>query len=739
MEKKIGCYICTGCGINEALNVKTLTATVAKEQKIPLVKNHAMLCSPEGVEMIRNDMTSEGVNTFLIAACSPRVHVETFRFGTPMIERVNLREFAVWGQPDAATDKDAKEDAQALGEDLLRFGCIRVKKMNNPEPFEDPGLSKTILVVGGGYSGMTAAKGAADAGYDVVLVEKAVELGGKVAKMHRLTPANPSLPGKDGLQETGAKALCLAVETHPRIKLYKNARVKQTVGAPGLFDVTIDQAGSDTVERIGSIVVATGYNLYDPNKLGHLGYGASPDVITAWDFEQMAREGRIVRKSDGLPAKRVAFVQCAGSRDKNHLEYCSSTCCTVSMKQALYVIDQYKNEASTCVIYQEIRTPGQLEDFYRKAQNEGVVFVKGDVKQVAANSGGGVKVQVADKLLRGDESMEVDLLVLATGMTPNIDTTDPNVSSNLNLSDEERAKTVLNLDYRQGASLPSLKWGFPDSHYICFPYETRRTGIYVAGPARRPMGAASSATDAMGAALKAIQAVESISRGAAVHPRAGDLSYPSFRKEGCTQCKRCTEECPFGAINEDDKGNPQFNPTRCRRCGTCMGACPQKIISFANYSVDMIGAMIKGCEVPPAEDEKPRILVLACENDAYPALDMAGINRQKLNPYIRVIPVRCLGSVNLVWIADAMSTGYDGVMLLGCRHGDDYQCHFVRGSALAEIRLSKVAETLSRLQLDSARVRLTEINIMDVDRLPGLLDDFVKEVTALGEQPYKPF
>ncbi|MCL6635196.1 MAG: hydrogenase iron-sulfur subunit, partial [Peptococcaceae bacterium] len=158
-----------------------------------------------------------------------------------------------------------------------------------------------------------------------------------------------------------------------------------------------------------------------------------------------------------------------------------------------------------------------------------------------------------------------------------------------------------------------------------------------------------------------------------------------------------------------------------------------------NYSVPMIGNMIKAIEVPEEDEEKPRILVFACENDAYPALDMAGLNRLKYNAWVRIIPVRCLGSLNLVWIADAMSKGIDGVLLMGCKHGDDYQCHFVKGSELAEIRLSKVSETLDRLGLESERVRATEVSIMDYTRIPSILDEFAEKLDELGPNPMKGF
>jgi len=170
-----------------------------------------------------------------------------------------------------------------------------------------------------------------------------------------------------------------------------------------------------------------------------------------------------------------------------------------------------------------------------------------------------------------------------------------------------------------------------------------------------------------------------------------------------------------------------------------MGSCPERIISFNDYSVDIISSMLKAIEVPEEDEEKPRVVAFLCENDAYPALDVAGINRLTYNPYVRVIPVRCLGSINIVWIADALAKGIDGILMIGCVHGDDYQCHFIKGSELAEYRMEKVQETLQRLVLESERIEVWQLSISEYDKLPQIFDDFLETIERVGPNPYKDF
>jgi quinone-modifying oxidoreductase subunit QmoB len=153
----------------------------------------------------------------------------------------------------------------------------------------------------------------------------------------------------------------------------------------------------------------------------------------------------------------------------------------------------------------------------------------------------------------------------------------------------------------------------------------------------------------------------------------------------------------------------------------------------------MIGSMVKAIEVPEDDDDKLRFIVFICENDAYPALDMAAMRRLGISNLVRFIPVRCLGSMNVVWIKDAMSSGIDGAMLLGCQYGDDYQCHFVKGSEIANKRMDNVAESLASLGIEAERVKMTQVAINEYHKIPQIINGFVEEIVELGPNPFKGF
>ncbi len=746
---KLGVFICTGCGIAEALKVDALEG-VAKELGAAACVTHPYLCGAEGVALLHATLAEKEANAALLVACSPRAKVEELRLDPERfaVERVSLREMAVWSH------EPGHEDTQMLAEDLLRMGYARLAKESLPQRLAEP-IERTVLVVGGGVAGLRAASIAADLGHPVVVVENSERLGGWLADIKDLVPEAPPY---DRLHANPVAGLIESLRSNPAVQIHTGASVEGIAGQPGQFKVKLSTGGGEHAFTAGAIVQATGSRPYDASRLAHLGFGASPDVITSRQLDEMLSRGQLRRPSDGKAPSRVAFVQCAGSRDPEHLPYCSADCCATTLRQVATIHATHPG-LETAVIYRDLRAPGQIERFYQAVQDQpGSMFTRGEVSAVRAN--GSLELQLKDSLLGDNVTLQADLVVLATGMIPNSadgeairthrDAVRRAETAESEVQKEEARKVaaqfaahegteILNLTYRQGPDLPVLRYAFPDSHFICFPYETRRTGIYAAGTLRAPMDAAQAAEDGAGAAMKAVQCIAMAERGEAVHPRAGDIGAPSFFLQRCTQCKRCTEECPFGTLNEDEKGTPELNVLRCRRCGICMGACPERIISFPDYSVDAVASMIKAMSVPEEFEEKPRIVALLCENDALPALDAAASRRIRWNQWVRVIPIRCLGSTNIVWIADSLSRGIDGVILIGCKYGDDYQCHYVRGSQLANTRLSNVQETLQRLALEKERIRVVELAHDEFERIPAILDEFAATIEGLGANPLKGF
>lgn len=766
MAEKIGVYF-DKASIGPLLDLDALAERVKNkwDSVCPVIKIEDSLASDKGRKVIEADLKAGTIDAVSICGSSPRYDWDIFDFGPDvLVDRVNLREQCVmaYKNPDGSVPKPGEEPPALLQDmalDYVNMSVVKLQKSTVPEG-EALDVTKRILVIGGGWTGLNAALSAAGAGYEVVLVEKESSLGGYAAKLHKTFPlAYPFTKAQD----TGIDEKIEAVKNNKKITVYTGMTLQKLAGQPGQYTAKLKKGAKEEELAIGSVIVATGWQEIDKKYYEPLGYGKLKNVVTSLEFEEMAKKGELKRPSDGKQPKSVVFLlgiseqlkpfvdkeekarqekmpeseqqSCEAEEEAEveakfepietakHLTYASEITSLTGLKQASYVREQ-AGDAVAYVIYEHMMVPGINELYYKEAQNDlGIMLTKGLVSSVAAGNNDQVIVRVEETLLGGPIEIEADLVVLPTGLVP---------TTALN--------PVLELDYRQGPAFPDLELfdGFADSNYICFPYETRRTGIYAAGAVHQPMTLAKAQVDAQGAALKAIQCLESVNRGVAVHPRSGDLTYPKFNFVRCTQCKRCTEECPFGALDDDEKGTPKPNIARCRRCGTCMGACPERVISFDNYSVGQIGSMITQIKVPDDMDKDgPRVLVLACENDAYPALDMAAQRGLRWSPYVRIIPVRCLGSVNTIWIADAMGKGNDGCLLLGCKYGDDYQCHFVKGSELCNRRMDNIAETLDRLGVELERVRQEQVAIDDYNKIPEIIDKFVDDVIKLGPNPFK--
>ena len=390
-EKKLGVYLCGGCGIAEAAPLDGLEKVAVKEFKAPFCKKHDYLCGEDGLKLIRDDAASGAMNQAVIAACSPRVNQDKFRFDGVQVIRANLREQVAWTQAPGA------DDTAMAAADYVRMAITEARKITVPVPYTEGPFNERILVVGGGLTGLTAAREAAKCGYPVLLVEQSGKLGGHAPNLTKLVPHHA--PYREP-EANNIASLVAAVEAESRIEVRLNTRVTKTSGMPGKFEVELTENGTTAAGTVGAIVLATGWTPYDASKLTHLGYGVSPDVVTSVAMEEMLSRGQVRRKSTGLKANVIAFVQCAGSRDPEHLPYCSSTCCTASIRQALQIVEA-DPQAMVYIVFDELRTPGVAEEFYRAAQTKGVIFIKGKVKSVGAD----LTVTIDDALLREEVAL----------------------------------------------------------------------------------------------------------------------------------------------------------------------------------------------------------------------------------------------------------------------------------------------------------------------------------------------
>lgn len=460
----------------------------------------------------------------------------------------------------------------------------------------------------------------------------------------------------------------------------------------------------------GALLVTSGWDAYPLSKLrDYYGYGLLPNIIGNLEMEQlllqMTKRSDIQLQAIDSGPLAVGFVQCAGSRNKDHLSYCSSVCCSATIKQ----IKQLKSlhpGAKCTVFYQDMRCFGFDEDLYQELKSESdVLFVRGFPRVNESDLiDGKMNLTVEDTFSGLPVNTEIDLLVLAGGMQP---------SSG-------------GLEFAELSGLPLNKHRFFIGHYQCYPEESQRTGILTAGCARGPMNVSQSIESSGKAAIKALNFLESTT---SIAP-----TYPVVNEAKCDQCKRCIEDCPYDCYRQNEKGFPVPDLKKCRQCGNCMGVCPVSAISMNHFTIKQLANQIEILENSFLRHEEPTVLAFLCENDAYVAACSA--IDQGLDVPINVIQIKvpCAGAVNNALIADALSLGIDGVLIAGCK---DEQCHYVRGFDLVQKRSGDLGDKLGTMMIEPERVRSEGIEIHESDRYVSLLNEYIEKLTKLGPNPFK--
>ncbi|MBI4320432.1 MAG: CoB--CoM heterodisulfide reductase iron-sulfur subunit A family protein [Chloroflexi bacterium] len=545
-EPHIGVFICH-CGTNIAgvVDVKSVAEYASKLPGVVHAETTVYACSQDNIQTLKYKMAEHGLNRVVIAACTPRTHEPLFQdtmrevgLNPFLFEMANIRDQCSWvhsKDPAGATQKS---------KDLVRMAIARSRTLS-PLYKESLGVNGRAVVVGGGVAGMTAALSLANQGFGVYLVEREKELGGNLRNLRS------TVGGQD--PRIFMNDLIERVQSHGLIDVYTDATVTALTGFVGNYKCTVRQAGVDRVLDHGALIVATGGKEYRGDE--YL-YGQDPRVITQLELEHRIADS----PGDVARARNVVMIQCVGPAAKSG-GYCSRICCTTSLKNAIK-IKELNPSANVFVLAKDVRTYGFKEQVYTEARAKGVVFLRYDEDhepRVEA-TGNGLRVSLADHVLREEVAVDADLLVLTTGIVPN--------------EGNDALAPAL--------KVPLTKEGFfLEAHIKLRPVDFASEGLFVCGLAHYP---------------KFIE--ESIAQALATSARAATvLSRPQLEVGGavavvdqskCAGCLTCVRVCPYHVPKMNFQGVAEIEVAECHGCGTCVAECPAKAIQLLHYRDDQI-------------------------------------------------------------------------------------------------------------------------------------------------------
>jgi heterodisulfide reductase subunit A-like polyferredoxin len=551
--------------IAATVDVEDVAESAADLPGVLIARDYTYMCSDPGQELIKQDIPEQGLNRVVVACCSPRMHEPTFRAAAQQagvnpyqVEIANIREQCSWVHKDKekGTEKAKLLVASAVAK------AARLEALGDREVDVTPG----VLVIGGGIAGMIAALDVADTGLPAYLVEKEDHLGGRVADLNRTFPTMESV--SDLLPPVIER-----VQNHPNITVFLNSEVARVDGYVGNFEVTVDRSASPATGEeenesvtVGSIVVATGYDVFDPDRKPEFGYSDYPNVITSLEMEERLAEGDLT--VNGRTPERVAFIQCVGSRDiQLGNPHCSRVCCMYTAKQSRLVREMLP-DAEVTVFYIDVRTIGKgAEEFYDDARSTGVRYRRGNVSEIYRKPGDPDRVVLVaeDTLLGQAIDFEADLVVLAVGMEPRGNTS--NVSQMLKLP-------------------RSADGFFLEAHPKLRPVDTAMAGVFLAGCCQGPKDIPDTVAQAKAAASSAL--IPSIRGSVPVESATAVVN-----AELCAGCGMCVDVCPYDAPALNELwGVSRINPVLCEGCGACAATCPSSAIRMQHFTAKQVLAQV---------------------------------------------------------------------------------------------------------------------------------------------------
>ncbi len=449
---------------------------------------------------------------------------------------------------------------------------------------------------------------------------------------------------------------------------------------------------------VGTIIVATGMDIYDPTALDEYGYARFENVITTPEFERLIcgggpTEGQLVRPFDHQIPKRIGFIQCVGSRTENRGNpYCSNVCCMNTIKDSLLIHEHYP-ETEVYVFYMDIRAHGKgFEDLYRRSKEAGVHYIRGLPGEVSEDPvTKNLKVRVENTTNCRVEEYNLDTVVLSVGLEPS--------------ADLKKLTSIINISQTADGFVM-------EAHPKMKPVDAPTPGIFFAGSVESPKDIKDSVTQASAAvARSSILLNAGTIRGDAVRAVV-DLAK-------CNSCGVCARVCPFSAIEVDIKGKTgaQVTTAACAGCGACAAECRFNAMTVQHFRDEQILAQI---EAALEEDPEQKIITFLCNWCSYAASDMAGVSRLQYPPNNRFVRVMCSARVDEEFIWQAFKLGAPLVLLSGCHIGD---CHYIGANHWTMRRADRMWNRMDKLGIKPERLQLEWISAAEGPRFGQIMRD----------------
>jgi len=585
-EPRVGVFICScGTNIGGVVNVPEVTEYAKTIPHVVYAEHNLYTCSEAGLTAIKEAIREHNLNRVVVASCTPRTHEPLFRTACKetglnpyLFEMANIREHDSWvhpHEPHRATQK---------AKDIVRMAVAKATLLE-PQTEPEVEVRDSSLVIGAGVAGMTAALSMASQGFKVHLIEKEKELGGTSQKLYKLYPTLVDA-------SEVVNPLMQAVKSNKNIELLTSTTLKDVSGYVGNFDAVVTSPEGDREMSVGTIIVAVGSSNYTPPK-GLYEYGLSDHVITQRELDEKLRQGEI-----GEP-ERIVMIQCVGARKgeirPSELEafprsdtadllrkilkarkeegwpYCSRICCMNAIKNAILVKEKSAT-TDVVVLFGDLRVYKEYEDFYRKARDLEVRFIRHieEVRpEVAQTPDGKLRVTAYDALSGMEIEFPAEWVVLSTPLIPT--------------KDEIMLARML--------KIPIATDGFiMEAHLKLRPVDTNVDGVFIAGTVSGPKDVSESIISGEAAAARA-----SILMGN--RKVSTDAITGIVNEDLCIGCGLCEEICPYGAPKVEE-GKSKIREILCRGCGCCAAECPKQAITMRHYRDDQILAQVKALLSP---------------------------------------------------------------------------------------------------------------------------------------------